>query len=102
LPGAAAPARGVADGSREGADLVPMRPRPFGPECQDLFRAVADNVRALMEDGVGTGRDGQRIPWLADAKPVQLALAQCPDHERRRHHDESHILIGVKTASPQP
>ena len=79
-----------------------MRTRPFGPESQNLFRAVADNVRALMEDGPGAGHDGQRIPWCAHAKPVQLALAQAPDHERRRHDDELDVLIGVEMASPQP
>ena len=80
----------------------PHAPRPFGPESQDLFRAVADDIRALMEDGPSAGRDGQRILRLADAKPVQLALAQGPDHERRRHDDELDVLIGVEMASPQP
>jgi len=56
----------------------------------------------MMEDGPGVGRDGQRIPRRADAEPVQLALAQGKDHERWRHDDEPHVLIGVEIASPQP
>ena len=51
-----------------------MRPRPLGPESQDLFRAVADDVRALMEEGPSTGRAASEFHGAPTQNPSNWPL----------------------------
>ncbi len=102
VAGGRRPVRCVSDGFRKGADVFDMRLCPFGPERQHFFWTIPDDVRALVKDGPGARRDGQRIPRRADAKPVQQSLTKGVDHEGRRHDDEPDFLVGLDLASPHP
>src|SRR5664279_4149627 len=76
--------------------------RPVCPEGQHLLWAIADDICALMKDDPGACRHRDRIPRRADAKTVQLSLAQGLGHERGRHDDKPDVFIWINVASLQP
>src|SRR5262245_35012925 len=78
------------------------QPSPVDATAENFLRREAPDGRSRRDDATDTDRDRQTVPWLANAKAVDLPLAHRVDQERRWNHHESNVMIRIDAAGGEP